>query len=571
MAAARKTNPVNEALKLGTRPLLFAGLFSFVSNVLYLAFPIYTNQVFTRVLMSHSGATLVVLTIGVVVVFAMSSALDGLRARVLTNFGLVFDRYMAGPLFAALFETAVRRNPLARAQVVRDLDQFRQGITGPATAVLFDVPFMPLFFFVLFIIDPALGMLCTVGGIVLFILALLQDRSTRAAINKSSDEAVQSYAFTESALRNSEVVRALGMISALGVQWGKHRAVALDRQAEIGHATGFYTNVIKMVRMVVQVLMIALGAWLIMKSAVPTGMLFANMIIAARALAPIERVVGSWTNLVNSGQAYSRLKQLFAATDAPSVATELPRPTGHMVIDRVNFTPPNADRMLLAAVSFHVLPGQTLGIVGPSGAGKSTIMRLMVGVWRPLSGSIRLDGADVYTWDRDSFGRYVGYLPQDIELFAGTVRDNIARFQPSATDDQVIRAARLAGAHDMILSLSKGYDTEVGDGGAVLSGGQRQRVGFARALFGDPALVVLDEPNANLDAAGEEALMAALEELKALKVSVIIASHKPNIFRTCDTMVVMREGRVEAWAPRNEILGKLIKPAGQVTGEARTG
>ena len=571
MAAARKSNPVDEALKLGTNPLLFAGLFSLVSNVLYLSFPIYTNQVFTRVLSSHSAATLMVLTAGVLIVFALSSALDALRAKVLTNFGLVFDRYLAGPLFAALFETAVRRNPVARAQVVRDLDQFRQGVTGPATAVLFDVPFIPIFFFVLYLIDPLLGTLVLIGGAVLFVLALLQDRSTRAAINKSNDESVASYAFTEAALRNSEVVRALGMVSTLGVKWGRQRAIALDMQADIAHASGFYTNVIKMVRMGIQVLMIALSAYLIINERVQSGMLFANMILAARALAPIERVVSTWQVLVNSGQAYGRLKQLFAAVDPPSPATELPRPKGHLTVDRVNFTPPGSDRMLLAAVSLEIGVGQTLGIVGPSGAGKSTLMRLIVGVWRPLGGSIRLDGADVYTWDRTSFGKHVGYLPQDIELFAGTVRDNIARFRSDATDEQVIEAAKLAGAHDMFLGLSKGYDTEVGEGGAVLSGGQRQRVGFARAVFGNPSLVVLDEPNANLDAEGEEALLRALETMKARQVSVIIASHKPNIFRTSDFMVVMREGRVEAFGQRNEILAQLIKPAAPRAQEAKTG
>ena len=560
-AARRKTNPVDEALALGKTPLIAAGVFSLVSNLLYLVFPIYTQQVFSRVLMSQSQATLLVLTFGVLFVFAMSSMLDGLRARVLTNYGLVFDRFMSAPLFTAIFETAVRGNPTVKAQAMRDLDQFRQGLTGPGTAVLFDVPFIPIFFVLLFVIDPALGSLCLAGGVVLFVLALMQDRSTRAAITKSTSEALQSYAFTESALRNSEVVRALGMTDALGAQWGKHRVVALDRQATVADRTAFYGNLIKMVRMSIQILTIALSAWLIVRGSVNAGLLFANMILASRALSPIERVVASWTTLVNAGQSYGRLKELFDHLDPPSPATTLPVPRGHIAAERVSYSPPGSAQMVLQSITFDLPAGQTLGVVGPSGAGKSTLMRVLVGVWRPQTGAVRLDGADVYTWDRKSFGKHVGYLPQDIELFAGTVRDNIARFRPDVTDDAVIAAARLAGAHEMILHLSKGYDTEVGDGGAVLSGGQRQRVGLARALFGNPALVVLDEPNANLDTEGEDALMAALETLKAAGTTVIIAAHKPNIFRTSDLMMVLKGGRVEMFGARNEVFSRLVKPA----------
>jgi ABC-type protease/lipase transport system fused ATPase/permease subunit len=317
-------------------------VFSFVSNLLYLAFPIYTMQVFSRVLMSQSGATLVVLTVGVLFVFLMSTVLDGLRARVLTNFGVVLDRYVSGQLFAALFETAVQRNIMGRAQALRDLDQFRQGITGPATAVLFDVPFMPIFFVALFIISPALGGLTVVGGIVLFVLAWLQDRSTRRAITKSNDEALLSYSFTESALRNSEVVRALGMTSSLGVQWGKHRAIAMERNAEVGDRTGFYSNAIKVTRMGIQVLTIALSALLIIRGELVGGLLFANMILAARALAPIERVVGSWTVLVNAGQSYGRLKRILEEYEPPAPATALPKPKGHLTVERLSFMAPGS-------------------------------------------------------------------------------------------------------------------------------------------------------------------------------------------------------------------------------------
>jgi len=574
MAAARKTNPVDEALKLGKGPLMAAGVFSLVSNLLYLFFPIYTQQVFSRVLMSHSTATLFVLTVGVIFVFGVSAILDGLRSKVLTNYGLVFDRYMSTPMFNALFEAAVRGNPAARSQIARDLDQFRAGISGPATSLLLDVPFIPFFFFVLFVIDPALGMLCMGGGVILFILALMQDRSTRSAITRANDESNQSYAFTESALRNSEVVRALGMTSALGLQWGKHRSVALDRQAAVSDTQNFYQNLIKLIRMIIQVMVIAAGAWLILEGSVAGGMLFANMIITARALQPIERLVGSWTVVVNAYDSYGRLKRLFSAYEEPVPATALPTPKGEVRVERLSFSPPSgpADRLVLAGVAFELEAGETLGVVGPSGAGKSTLMRMLVGVWRPSQGVVRLDGSDVYSWDRTSFGKHVGYLPQDIELFAGTVRENIGRFRPDARDEDIIQAAQVAGAHEMIIRLPKGYDTEVGESGATLSGGQRQRIGLARALFGGPSLVVLDEPNANLDAEGEAALIHALELLKARRATVVIASHRPNIFRTADKMLLLRDGRVEQFGPRNDVLARLVKPAGATAAsEARAG
>jgi PrtD family type I secretion system ABC transporter len=321
----------------------------------------------------------------------------------------------------------------------------------------------------------------------------------------------------------------------------------------------------------IQILTIALSAYLIVNGKLHGGLLFANMILAARALAPIERVVGSWTVLVNAGQSYGRLKRILQDYEPPAPATTLPRPKGHLLVERLSFMAPNSDRLVLNNVHLEVRPGETLGVVGASGAGKSTLIRLLVGVWKPLgNGFVRLDGSDVYTWDRAVFGRYVGYLPQDVELFAGTVRDNIARFRADATDEQVIEAANAAGAHELIVRLPKGYDTEVGEGGAVLSGGQRQRIGLARALFAEPALVVLDEPNANLDVEGEEALMNALETLKARGASVVIASHKPTIFRTSDTMLVLKEGKVEAFGPRNEIIARLVRPAAQPQTEART-
>ena len=311
----------------------------------------------------------------------------------------------------------------------------------------------------------------------------------------------------------------------------------------------------------VQVLIIAIGAYLILKGKIHSGMLFANMILASRALQPIEKIVGSWEPLNNMARAHQRLMQLLSRAEAPPTAMTLPRPKGQLSCEAVNFAPPGAQKLLLGNINFAIQPGEILGVIGPSGAGKSTLARLLMGIWRPINGVVRLDGADVFSWDRGDFGRHVGYLPQDTELFAGTVRHNIARFRSDVADEIVVRAAQLAGAHELILRMPKGYDTEVGEGGHTLSAGQRQRVGLARAMLGDPAFIVLDEPNASLDAEGEDALLRALDAMKANGATVVVISHKPSIFRAADKMLVLREGRIELFGPRDQVMARLTKPA----------
>jgi PrtD family type I secretion system ABC transporter len=311
----------------------------------------------------------------------------------------------------------------------------------------------------------------------------------------------------------------------------------------------------------IQILIIAIGAWLIMRGKLHSGMLFANMILASRALQPIEKIVSAWDPLNKMASAHGRLMETLQKAEPPSRVTSLPRPKGRLTVEGVNFAPPGAPKLLLSNINFIVEPGEVLGIVGPSGAGKSTLARLLVGIWRPLNGVVRLDGADVFTWDRADFGRHIGYLPQDTELFAGSIRQNIARFRTDVTDEQVIRAAQLSGVHELILRTPMGYESPVGEGGMVLSAGQRQRVGLARAMLGDPAYIVLDEPNASLDADGELALMQAIETMKANGATVIIISHKVGIFRVADKMLAMREGRLELFGPRDAVMARLMKPA----------
>jgi len=542
---------------------MFAAVFSLVSNLLYLALPIYTNQIYSRVITSQSGSTLLILSGGCAFVFLISGIIDHYRQQVLSGFGVVFDQQLASRTFAALFDAVVRRRG-TRAQALRDLDAVRQALGGHAIAIMFDLPWMPLFMLILFIIDPTIGLVTIGGGIALVILAFLQDRSTHEKIKEASEAAIASYGFTDAALRNGEVVRALGMLPTIGRQWARSRYTSVAVGSEAAESAGFYSVSIRFVRMFIQILIIAVGAWLVVERTIPSGLLFANMILASRALAPLERIVGSWKSLVEAYAAYKRLDRILLEYEPPTPVTQLPVPKGMLAIEAVSFAPAGASALVLTNLNFRIDSGSFVGIIGPSGAGKSSLARLMCGIWKPNTGTVRLDGADVYSWDREDFGRHVSYQPQDTELFAGTVRDNIARFLPDATDAQVVAAAQMADAHELILRLPKGYETELGEGGAVLSAGQRQRVGLARTLFGDPKLIILDEPNANLDPDGEAALLAALHRVKERGATIVLISHKPSTFALADKILLLINGQIADFGPRDEVMARFApKPQPQ--------
>jgi len=554
-------NELTAALKMAKTPFLFVFGFNLASNLLYLALPVFTMQVYGRVLQSQSQETLLILTVGAVFAFVVHSIIEAVKGYTLISFGMIFERALSQRVLGAMFDATLKGDNAGRSQALRDFDIVRQTATGGAVLLFVDLPFIPLFLIMLFVIDPVIGVITLIGGIILFLLAWLQDRATRPTLMLANDAALKSYTYSESALRNGEVVRAMGMLPALSRPWGQFRAIATQRGAEASDRAVLYSNLIKFVRMTIQILVVGVGAWLVLEGRISAGLIFANMILSGRALAPLEKVVGSWNMLLNGYQSYDRLQQLLEKYPAPPATTALPRPKGALSVEQLTFEVPQSKRPLLNNVSFVLPAGETLGVVGPSGAGKTTLARLLMGVMEPTTGRVRLDGADIYSWDRADFGRHVGYLPQDVELFSGTARDNIGRFYADATDTQVVEAAQLGGAHALILSLPKGYETELGEGGIALSAGQRQRIGLARALLGAPAFVVLDEPNASLDSEGENALITAMAAMRARGQTVVIVSHKPNVFRSADKMLVLKDGKVDMFGPREQVLARILPQA----------
>jgi len=422
-----------------------------------------------------------------------------------------------------------------------------------------DLPWAPIYIFVVFLLHPVLGGFSFVCCIVLIVLALINERMVRPPINESNEAASKNYSFTEMSMRNAEVVQAMGMTEGLLKRWSRDRSRMIERQTAASDRAAFMSALIRFMRLSMQSLILGLGAYLTIEREVTVGAMFAASILLGRALQPIEQIVGSWRSLVTARDAFRRLRDLLAANPLRDPRLELPRPLGHISVEGISYAPPRSNKVILRSVSFRIEPGEVVGIIGPSGAGKSTLVRHVVGVLRPGAGTVRLDGADLMNWPRSSLGQHVGYLPQDIELFADTVAANISRFQ-NASGEAVVKAAQLAGVHEMILRLPDGYETQVGEGGTVLSGGYRQRIGLARAVFGSPSLVVLDEPSSNLDSDGEAALAECVVKLKKARVTVILVSHRPATVAVVDKILLMMDGVVEAFGPRAEVLAKLSAP-----------
>ncbi|MCE3284496.1 MAG: transporter [Steroidobacteraceae bacterium] len=539
--------------------VLLAAAASLLLNVALLMPALYMMQVFDRVFASGSVETLVMLSLITLLFLVLSLFLDVARTRALSLAGRSVERLLSPTALRGALEQAAGGADRADVDALRDVAQLRGLLNGNGILALFDAPWLPVYLLVITLMHPWLGLAATVGAVVLATLAMLNDRFTRVPADTVVRRTRSSTRRAETLARNAEVIVGMGMTGAAISRWQQHHDELLRAQDEHGRRAATLAALARAFRQVLQVATLAIGAWLVIGRQASPGVMIAATVLLGRALQPVEHLIGGWRVLVDARGAWRRMGERRAAgSGEPRVA--LPAPTGTLELERLTFALAPGRPPLIRNVGLTLAAGDSLGIVGPSASGKTTLLRLMLGLRRPQSGTARLDGADVSRWDRDTLGTHVGYLPQDVELFAGTVGENIARFADVADEhssDRIVRAARRAHVHDMILQLPDGYDTQVGDAAAALSGGQRQRIALARALYGDPRLVVLDEPNANLDAAGEAALLATLADLKSSGVTVVMVTHNPAFTAALDKLAVLKNGALEMFGPSAAVLARL--------------
>jgi PrtD family type I secretion system ABC transporter len=529
---------------------------SMFMNILALTLPLYMLQVFNHVLVSRSAATLVLLTLMAVAAIAVWGILSELRTRLLRCAGDKADLLLGERVQKAMIARATQTTETRTASGLRDLATLRNTLGGQQVASVLDVMWTPLFIGVTYLLSPLLGLIALGGVFLLLVIAWLNNRVTREPQRAAGKAADTELAMTLAAVRNAEVVEGMGMRAAVVGRWQQQHLTSLGHLNAALNRGGILTNLTRSARLLLQIVILAAGAYLVIANDITMGAMMASVYLLGRGLAPVDSCIQTWRQISAGRGAYQRIALLVdQETQRPS-GLRLPRPAGHLKVQSLVYGRPGLPPVL-KGVSFSASPGEILGIVGPSAAGKSTLLKLIVGVWRPHSGTVRLDGAEVGNWDPDELGGYVGYLPQDVELFAGTVHENISRLTKADPSD-IIAAAKLAGVHDLILKLPKGYDTEIGESGSGLSGGQKQRIGLARALFGSPSLVALDEPNASLDGAGEEALVNALNRTKERAATVILVTHKPSILFVADKILVLNDGIIESFGARNEVLPRLM-------------
>ncbi len=550
---------IGKALWACAGALSMTGVFSFFINLLMLTAPLYMLQIYDRVLSSRSDATLVAITVLAAGLLVVMGLFDFVRSRVMVRVGVQLDQRLNARVFSAVFARMARGMGAERAQPLRDLDSVRQFLSGPGPFAFFDAPWVPFYVCVVYLFHPILGFIALGGAVFLFILALLSEVLTRKPLQSATDHVVTAYGFADASLRNAEPLEAMGMMEGLRRRWAARHDRALVLQAGASDRAGALTATSKVVRTSLQVAILGAGAALAIRQQITPGVMIAASILMGRALAPVEQAIGSWRQFVGARTAYRRLRTLLVETPPASKRLQLPKVAGRLTTENIIVAPPGSKRPVLIGVSFALAPGEALGVIGPSAAGKSTLARVLVGVWPARAGAVRLDGAELQHWNREDLGRQIGYLPQDVELFGGSVAENISRFYPDARDREVVAAAKLAGVHEMVLGFPEGYETQIGDDGGLLSGGQRQRIGLARAMYGAPAVVVLDEPNSNLDQAGDQALTKAIMTLKERGSTVIVMAHRPSAIAAVDKILMLNEGRVAAFGEKDEVLSKITQ------------
>jgi ATP-binding cassette subfamily C exporter for protease/lipase len=546
-------------LKPFVRRALF---FSFFTNLLVMAPTVYMLQVYDRVVNSRSTMTLAMLTLLIIGVYVLLELFEWVRAEILHHASLGFDARMNGRVFDAMFEANLRRIPGVSSQVINDLKTLRDFISSPAVLAMMDVPLSMLYIVVIFMISPVMGYVSIVGALLQVGLAYLTERNTQPPLTSANRAAIAAQNYANGTLRNAQVIEAMGMLKHIHGRWMKKQKEFLLQQAVASDQAGANSAVSKFVQMTQSSLLLGVGCWLTIKGQFPGGggMMLVASILGGRVLAPISQVIGMWKQVVNARDAYGRLDKLLQNVPARKAGMSLPPPKGALSVEAVMAGAPGSQVAIIRGVSFAVPAGEVVAVVGPSASGKSTLARLMVGVWPTAAGKVRLDGVDVFPWDKGELGPHIGYLPQGVELFDGTLAENIARFG-EVDMAKVEAAARAVGVDEVVLALPQGYDTRIGDDGCFLSGGQRQRVGLARAIYGNPRFVVLDEPNSSLDEAGEKALVETLLALKAQGATIVLITHRTSVLAAVDRILVLRDGQVQAYGPRDEVLAALQRAA----------
>jgi ATP-binding cassette, subfamily C, bacterial exporter for protease/lipase len=538
------------------------GIFSAIINMMLLVPSLYMLQVYDRVLASQNVTTLLMLTLMVLGAFVFTSALEFVRSFVLIRVGARLDMKLNKRIYTAAFEQNLKKAGGNAGQALQDLTTIRQFVTGNGLFAFFDAPWFPVYLVVIFLFSPSLGVFALCGIVVLIVLAFVNEMVSKKPLNEASSMAISAGNLATNNLRNAEVIEAMGMLPNLMARWFKLHGRFLSLQAEASEKAGIIGAITKFFRTSLQSLILGYGALLVLDGKITGGMMIVSSILMGRTLSPVEQLIGVWKTWSGTRSAYDRLCELLTANPPRLAGMPLPKPKGQIALESVTAAPPGCPVAIIKNMSFALAPGDVLGVIGASGSGKSTLARLLVGVWPAAMGKVRLDGADIYQWNKDELGPSIGYLPQDIELFAGTVSENIGRFG-QVDPEKVIQAAQRAGVHELILQFSQGYDTPLGDGGAGLSGGQKQRIGLARAMYDDPSLLVLDEPNSNLDETGEQALITAIVDFRKRGKTVVLITHRSSAINVTNKLLLLRDGVAQMFGPTTQVLADLAKAAQQ--------
>lgn len=554
---------LGKALAACRQSFLTTAFFSLFVNLLMLVPAIYMLAIYDRVLMSGSESTLMMLTGIAVFLFLVLGGLEWIRTRILVATSARLDEHLGERVFDAIFRQSLASSGAkATAQPLNDLLQIRQFLTGPGLLAFFDAPWMPIYAGLMFLFHPYFGLVAIASMLFLAGLAIWNELSTRADLAEANRESIEATQFTQRNLRNAEVVEAMGMLPRLRARWQEKQLRVLALQAQASTKGGLINALSKTYRLTIQSLALGLGAYLAIRKDISPGLVISGSILLGRALAPLDQMIAGWRGFLGAREAYQRLDTLLRTIPERESRMTLPELQGQVTLEELVVAVPGRTEPVLKGITLTIEPGTTVALIGPSAAGKSTLARALLGLHPPARGRACLDGADVHNWDRTQLGRYVGYLPQDVELLDGTVAENIARFG-DVEAERVIEAAQWAGIHEMVLTLPQAYDTPLIGGGVALSAGQQQRIGIARAIYGNPKVVVLDEPNANLDAEGEEALTATLKQLQKSGGTVILVTHRPNVLKVVDKIAVVRDGKLLVYGPRDEVLAALARAQSQ--------